>query len=75
MVKIDRVKSIISLLEKILLAFIIALFGMISYIVINIYKLTYFQIGITIIGILITLVILFFLIRVYFKKLKELEDL
>lgn len=75
MSKIDKIKAMISYLEKILITFILGLFGMLSYLIVNLYKLTLLQSSITIFGILIVLVILFFLIRYSLKKFNELGDL
>lgn len=75
MSKIDKIKATISFLEKILITFMLALFGMISFLVINVYKLTFFQFTITIAGILIVFVILYALIRILIKKFKQLGDL
>lgn len=75
MSKIDKIKATISFLEKILITFVLALFGMISFLVVNAYKLTFFQSTITVTGILIVFVILCILIRILIKKFKQLGDL
>lgn len=72
---IDKVKATISVLEKVLIIFILWLFGMSLFLVISIYELTILQIVGTILGIFISIVIIYFLIIILLKKFKELGDL
>lgn len=72
---IDKVKATISVLEKVLIIFILWLFGMSLFLAISIYKLTILQIISTILGIFISIVIIYFLIIILLKKFKELGDL
>lgn len=72
---IDKVKATISVLEKVSIIFILWLFGMSLFLVISIYELTILQIVGTILGIFISIVIIYFLIIILLKKFKELGDL
>lgn len=75
MPKIDKVKATISVIEKLIITFILAVFGVISFAFVNAYKLSSFQLMAAGLGILILVVILFFLFIFLMKKLKELGDI
>lgn len=75
MPKIDKVKSIISFIEKLIIALILALFGIISFLFVNALKLSIIQFILAGLGLVILVVVLFILFIFLMKKFKELGDL
>jgi len=75
MSKLEKTKVFIDFLKSIIIALIVGLFGMFSYLVINIENINTAQILITATGIILNILVLVSLIRIVFKKINELEDL
>jgi len=75
MSKLEKIKTQIDFLKSILFTLIVSLFGMASYLVVNIENISILQIIITIIGIVVDLILLFVAIKYTLKKIDELEDL
>lgn len=75
MSKLEKTKALIDYLKAITIALLIGLFGMISYLVVNIEKLVFIQILLTAIGIFTNMIMLSILIKISIKKINELEDL
>jgi len=75
MSKLEKTKAFIDVLKPIIVTFIIGLFGMFSYVVINIEVIDTTQFAIIIYGIFFNILILSILIRIIFKKINELENL
>jgi len=75
MSKLEKIKTQIDFLKSILFTLVVSLFGMLSYIVVNLEKISFGQAIITIIGIVIDIILLFIAIKYTLKKIDELEDL
>ena len=75
MSKLEKTKALIDYLKAITIALLIGLFGMISYLVVNIENLVFIQILLTAIGIFTNMIMLSILIKISIKKINELEDL
>lgn len=75
MSKIDEHKIIVSFVEKVFLAFLLAFFGMASFLFINFQKLIMLEIATISLGLLMTFVILFLSVRFLIKKFKQIGDL
>lgn len=71
----ERVKTTIDFIKSGVFALLTALFGIFAYIVINIDTINIFQAIACIIGIVIIMIIFFFLIKYLKKNLDELEEL
>lgn len=75
MAKIDEVKIIIGILEKVLITFLIGLFSMISYLFINIEKLDLIKMIFLSVGIIAILFIIGYFTMLLLKRTRELKDL
>jgi len=75
MSKLEKIKTQIDFLKSILFTLVVSLFGMLSYIVVNLEKISFGQAIITIIGIVVDLILLFIAIKYTLRKIDELEGL
>lgn len=75
MSKLEKTKALIDFLKTIIITLMVGLFGMISYLVVNIEKIVLVQAILTTVGILVNMLILGILIRISLKKINELENL
>lgn len=75
MSKLDKTKTIIDLLKSIIITLIVGLFGMISYVFINIDILTLKQIILIGVAIVFDIIVLTYLTNLIVKKINELEEL
>lgn len=75
MSKLEKTKALIDFIKAVIIALLVGLFGMMSYLVVNLEKITSNQAIMTTVGIIIDLIILAVFTRVILKKINELEKL
>lgn len=73
--KLEAIKMLIDMIKNALMALIVAIFGMASYLFVNIEKLTNLRILLVIASILLIGIIVIFCVTMLFKKIKEVEEL
>lgn len=70
----EKIKAGIDILKSVILALMASIFGMFSFIVINIKTITILQVILTLFGLLIVTLVFIFLIKILFKLLNDLGD-
>lgn len=75
MSKTERIKELLGFVKSIIIALLVAIFGMSSYLFLNFDKIHFIRIAIVTVVIILTIMVIGILIKILFKKLKELEDL
>jgi hypothetical protein len=75
MSKLDKTKVYIDFLKSIIITLFVGLFGMASYLVINIETISSLQAIITTIGIVLDIMVLLVLVKITIKKINALEEL
>ncbi len=75
MSKLEKIKTLIDFLKTIIITLIVGLFGMISFLVVNIEKITSIQATLTLTGVIFDLLILVLMIKFTLKKINDLERL
>jgi hypothetical protein len=73
--KLDKAKTIIDLLKSIIITLLVGLFGMVSYVFINIDGLTFKQIILIAVAVVSDIIVLAYLTNLIVKKINELEEL
>lgn len=73
--KFEAIKMMIEMFKNAIMALIVAIFGMVSYLFINIEKISNAKILTIVATISVAALIVFFCVTMLFKKIKEVEDL
>lgn len=73
--KVEAIKAMIDIFKNILTIFLVGFFGMVSYIFVNIEKISLIKFLILAVGVLFVGIIIIFCAKILLKKIKELEEL
>ncbi len=73
MSKKERIKTTLDLLKSLLIAFLVGLFGIISYTFVHFEELTKTKVGLILIALILVVLFISAIIKLIIKKLDELE--